>query len=560
MILSNLMVGRGDLPEAESVLRRAVELQPKSLPPLYLLASFYLQQRRLTDAETQFKRIQSLGSDNPQHRGVLAQFYWSTSRTEEAEREYKRILTADPKDKLNWQGLAQFYFAQNRRGEARQIVDRMLKEDPKDGGTLLLRGIMEAEDGKLPEGLKYLAEAKNILLSSPLPDFYQARAYLTDGRTELAKDSLNSALQRDPNYAPARVVLAALEVSGGKVEQAIQDLNKVLAQNPSAVEPNVLLSQAYALKGDFQLAENNLNQLMSLAPAKASGTVILRTLAWVKLRQGHDAEATQLAVRSLEAEPKSREGLLLLGQTYLSRKQADKGIQAVEDYVRKSADWGPGYEVLGSLALQAGKLDLALASFQNASQLDPRSTAALIGLGEVYGSRKQPDEGRENFQKVAALEPKNAFVQVRLGQFAEMKGDWSEAISAYKKAIELDPANSVAKNNLAWLYTEHAGNLDVALRLAQEARQAQPNDPSTSDTLGWIYVKKGFALTGEPFLEESVGKRPKGPVAHYHLGVAYFQLGQKTKAQSELQTALRLQPDFLGADEAKKILSDIRSN
>ena len=114
-----------------------------------------------------------------------------------------------------------------------------------------------------------------------------------------------------------------------------------------------------------------------------------------------------------------------------------------------------------------------------------------------------------------------------------------------------------AANNLAWNYAEHGGNLDVALSLAQQAKEQLPDDPNVSDTLGWIYYKKHAYLKAISMLEESVEKLGNHPVVRHHLGMAYFKSGETAKAKQELETALSLSDTFPGADEAKKTLKQL---
>ena len=79
-----------------------------------------------------------------------------------------------------------------------------------------------------------------------------------------------------------------------------------------------------------------------------------------------------------------------------------------------------------------------------------------------------------------------------LGFLLEIQGRFDEAQQQYQKALEFDPRTAAAANNLAWLYASRGGNLDVALQLAQAAKAGLPDSPEVSDTMGWIYLKKGL--------------------------------------------------------------------
>jgi tetratricopeptide (TPR) repeat protein len=385
-----------------------------------------------------------------------------------------------------------------------------------------------------------------------------ARSYLLQGKTELAKASLEKLLNIAPDFSPARMILAELELMSGETRVAIQTLNRAIEHKPTSVSPYILLSQAYTLQGEFSLAEENLNRLFDSKVSTVDQAVVFQTLAWVKFRQQHYADAIQLCNKSLKLAPLTPDGLRVLGLSYLGIKQPEQGLKAVEALVAKSDPWAAGQQVLGELALQANKLDIAEKAFHRELEINPQSTTALYGMAEVQQGRGQYDLAGASFERFAAAEPSNAPVQVKLGGLAEIKNDWGRAISHYETALKLNPNDAIAKNNLAWLYAEHGGSIAVALRLAQESRSALPKDPHVADTLGWLLVKIGSANSAVPYLRECIAAFPANPAYHYHLGMAYFNAGQSEQASHELQTALRLRDSFEGSDEAKKTLDTIK--
>jgi hypothetical protein len=59
-------------------------------------------------------------------------------------------------------------------------------------------------------------------------------------------------------------------------------------------------------------------------------------------------------------------------------------------------------------------------------------------------------------------------------------------------------------------------NVDVALTLAQSARQSTPNSPNTADTLAWAYYYKGTYA----FARDLLGGRGQGRPWKCHDGVS----------------------------------------
>ena len=84
-----------------------------------------------------------------------------------------------------------------------------------------------------------------------------------------------------------------------------------------------------------------------------------------------------------------------------------------------------------------------------------------------------------------------------------------------------------------------------------------PNDPSVADTLGWIYYKKNAYLLAAELLKEASEKLPENPVVQYHYGLALHKNGNSSLAKKTLESALKLNQNFQGADEARKVIKEL---
>jgi cytochrome c-type biogenesis protein CcmH/NrfG len=58
-------------------------------------------------------------------------------------------------------------------------------------------------------------------------------------------------------------------------------------------------------------------------------------------------------------------------------------------------------------------------------------------------------------------------------------------------------------------------------------------------------------------LKEAVEKLPKEPAVHYHYGMAQAKNNNSAEAKKALQTALKLNAAFDGADEARTTLEGL---
>jgi tetratricopeptide (TPR) repeat protein len=140
----------------------------------------------------------------------------------------------------------------------------------------------------------------------------------------------------------------------------------------------------------------------------------------------------------------------------------------------------------------------------------------------------------------------------------EAKGDIPKAQAAYEDALKIEPRFAVAANNLAYLYSEHGGDKERALQLAQTAKEADPDNPGISDTLGWVLYKRGVHQRALALLQESAAKLPDNPEVQYHLGMAEYKAGNKDAAKTALTRAVGSKTAFRGVDEARRTLAELK--
>jgi len=210
------------------------------------------------------------------------------------------------------------------------------------------------------------------------------------------------------------------------------------------------------------------------------------------------------------------------------------------------------------LAAQSVKMDLSLPELQARALHDSLDPAAYYNLGVGYMGKKKFPEAEARLAKVIEKNDKNVGAHLLMGLVLNSQGKLDAANNEYRKVLTLSPKNPLAANNLASNLADGGGNLDEALKFAQIAREAAPEDPSVGDTLGWIYYKKGLVDNAYPLISEAAGKLKKNASIRYHYGMVLAKKGKEKEAAAELKAALSLDPKFTGADEAKKTLEGLK--
>ena len=151
--------------------------------------------------------------------------------------------------------------------------------------------------------------------------------------------------------------------------------------------------------------------------------------------------------------------------------------------------------------------------------------------------------------------PNDAGAMAVLGLLEESRGNMRQGRGLLQESLcKSSRKQPVAANNLAYRMLENGENVDVALTLAQTARQAMPNSPSTADTLAWAYYYKGTYGFARDLLEDAIKTDPNNATMQYHLGMVYSKLSDKSSAAAHLKKAISLAPDSQAAKDARAAL------
>jgi uncharacterized protein HemY len=141
---------------------------------------------------------------------------------------------------------------------------------------------------------------------------------------------------------------------------------------------------------------------------------------------------------------------------------------------------------------------------------------------------------------------------------AEQQGKQDDARSLYERVLARYPAFLPAMRNLAILYAQHPGDDQKAYDLGLKARAAYPDDAELARTLGVLAYRRGDYARATQLLQESSQTLNKDGELLYYLGMAHYQLKQKSASKAELQRALGLNLGSSMAEDARKTLAELK--
>jgi tetratricopeptide (TPR) repeat protein len=554
LALGTLYLRQRQPDRAVEALERAVAREPKSVEAHVALGSFYTIRRDAGRAEEAFKRAAELAPPGSGARLRLVDFYLASRRPDEAKRLLAEMTKAAPDYLPAWRRQAELALSEQRYDDSLKAVAIIMKKSPQDLDGRVLRGRIHLAKRETTLAIQ---EFQEVLKREPklAPARFQlAQAYLQGGNVQQAKTELKEATSSAPSYVEATLELARLNIQSGATQLAIEDLAKLIQKEPQVVQAYILLGTAHMARREPKKAEEAYRRLVAVAPKDARGPDFV---GLTLVAQGKLAEARREFEASLTLAPGFVDPLAHLVRLDLREKKPEVALERVQRQIARVPQSAGLHQLLGRLHQTRRETPQAEAAYSKAIELEPQRIGPYFDLARLYASTGRLDQGLARAEEALKLNPKSQPVLMLVGMLSEAKRDYKRAMEAYEQLLAGNPRFAPAANNLAYRLSETGGDKERALQLAQTAKEAAPDDPQISDTLGWILHQRGVHQRAVVLLDEAATKLPDNAVVRYHLGMAQLAAGNKDAAKRELQEALKLQSGFPGADEARRALSQL---
>ena len=619
LLLGTIAYQLGQFNQAEQQLSIYCDKKPDNLQANKLLAATLLKLNQPGKAIEVLERSLPASSNDAQLLSMLGGAYLTIGKTEKGL-EYLEQASAMVPDSATLH--AQIAMGQLAHGDLEQAISGLqtaIDLDQGLGQADVMLALVYLRQKDYDNAFNTAAALSEKQPDNPIPLNLEGTALLGKGERKAATDAFEAALKLQPDFTPAQLNLAQIDLlenddaaaetrykkvlsydegnlrallalanlaeRAGNPEQTADWLKQARNHHPDDIEPAVALVNHY-LKQDEQ--QRALDLITGVAVAHPRDPAVLQTLAKVQLSAGKEKDALTTWRSLVEMTPKSPQVNYQLALMELNQKNYGAARSSVQQALALQSDYPAAQFTLGRLDIDAKNFDAALQIANSLKQAHPESGSGYELEGDVYTAQlkfKQASEAyvlaygkannaplaRKLFQSYLQADaadaayqvlrqwltedPEDTYSRTLLATSLQKAGSYQEAIKEYLKVLEYDPDNVSALNNVAWLYQE-AGNPEGVL-YAERAHDLAPDRPEITDTLGWLLVQNGDTNRGLVLLQEARIKAPHIPDIQYHMAVALYKSGRISEARKELDRLLRTGPSFPDRDNAQALRDQI---
>ncbi|MGA2882848.1 MAG: tetratricopeptide repeat protein [Bryobacteraceae bacterium] len=541
--LFRIDVAENRVQDAEDILTRKVNANPKENSYILQLAAFYAGAHRKPEMDRTLQRLLSNPGGSPTVRLEAGDFYTSIGDLADALVQYRAGSSSNKNDSLVYQNrIARVLLLQNNRQEGLKVLNQTLTQHPDDAEARALRAALlvgEPGAGKPGEGIQDL---RTLLEKNPndlFLKFVLARGLAESQNFPEARARLLEIVKLRPQFLEAHLLLADIAFRQQDMLETIQQSEAALEVDPENLRARMLRGSALLQQGNLDQAEAVLKSLSRQVPGSVD---VLLKLAYVSLGRRNYAEAEAAFNKILEAHPTEWRALAGLVDNDLAQNRPERASSRLEAELTRSKGSAAVRYLMATTALRSGKYNVAIENFRELANQTPNSIDPQIQLANVYQLKGDIHNAIVTLQNAAVLQPKDPRPGVLLPFLLESENRAQEAKQVARRALAARPKDAVAMNNLAYLLAETGDSLDEAVKLARDAVSQAPTNPVFLDTLGFVYLKRDQNDDALDIFGRLIRRYPNDPACAYHTGMAWYQKGDRARAKTLLSHALELRP------------------
>jgi tetratricopeptide (TPR) repeat protein len=247
-------------------------------------------------------------------------------------------------------------------------------------------------------------------------------------------------------------------------------------------------------------------------------------------QSGNLAEAERLYRQILAIDPRHADGLHLLGTIAHQVGRDDVAVELIAAAIAIDKRQAAYYCNLGTAQQALGKLDEAAGSYQRALAIKPDLAEAHLNLGTTLQAQGNLVEAAERFRRALALRPNLAEVHVNLGNILQAQGKLDEAAASQERALGLKPDLLEARYSLGSV-RQAQGRLDEAVTIYERALALKPD-------VAKVYSELGNTLQAQKKLDSAVACYEQALTLNPAFAEACYNLGNARQAQNKLDEAI----------------------
>ena len=389
----DLYLKQGEPTRAETVYRRALELDPECEAARVGLATSLRRQSKLDAAK---KELDPLLQETPPHPPAcveLAEIQVAQRQVRAAIATLEKLAEREPKMYDSRARLAALLINTRRLDAGVNVVETTLKESPRHVNSRLVLARAYADRGFHTKAMEQCDRILAVDSGNVQAQVVRGRLYRAKRQYDRAVAELKRALEAAPEHSAARLLLGDTYLTMNELDQAKECYQTVAEQYPKRPLPHMRLGLIQARKGLPEAAIVHYEEALRRAP---DSPVARNNIASLLLDLGTDPDrAYKLASDVRKRFPTFGMGADTYGWACYKRGEYLKAVESLL-FASRRLPRDPGVRYHHGMALyRVGELGKAKQELETALKLSPDfpgAAEARATLAKMAGEERKAED------------------------------------------------------------------------------------------------------------------------------------------------------------------------
>lgn len=259
-------MARGNLRQAETLLKSAASQQPNSAEVRYNLAELYTRQRDFRSALREMQDAVRLAPGRTEWIVELARTQVNAGQYEDALESLAKARSADTESADYHYLTGRAELGLTRFDKAETALKACLAKDAEHFWGNLATGVLLVSTDRRAMAREYLEKAHDLRPDSVDAAKHLAEFLANEGRYDDAMETLDKGIAQDNTDADLFLLKAQVLIRQRKHNEAVQVLESAVARNAQSLEAHRTLAWVYNQTGALARAKEECDEVLKMNP------------------------------------------------------------------------------------------------------------------------------------------------------------------------------------------------------------------------------------------------------------------------------------------------------
>jgi tetratricopeptide (TPR) repeat protein len=574
VILSDSLLGIGDVSAAREVMEKTAADYPNDIPIQIALARFYEKARLFALPEKTLRKIRDDFPKSSRPYVALMEFHMRQGRLDRAEetgaeaikkgltdkdlhhslfvlenrrknhkaalRHLESAVEMSPEDQDLWMLLGDYLLFLKMYPQAREAYERIGRKWPDSRHIQTRIAEVYMAEGRYDEALKYVEKILAKRTGDARAHLLRGLLWIREGNTEKARAEILRARELDPESAEGHYFYGLSFLKDQEYELSLPEILRAVEKDPDSSKARLALAYVYFKMGQFFLALDELDQILAAQPDNPRARA-LRATVRIRLK---DYEAAASDYRYMIQKGLSTPEIRFhLAETYKALGRLDDALKTVEEALTQDPDSLKGLEEKARIYVAQGAYEKAIDVCNSYLKNHPDDLQFGMLKSSILLKQDKYGMAEDLLTRLIKKYPQSYRPVMLMAKALRKQRKYKQALVYYQKAVDRDPKAIEAYMEMAEA-CNHAGQFDRAMDAYEVVLRLDGSYGPAVNDLAYLYADRNQNLDRALSLAlKAFELMPESPAVRDTLGWAYLKKGSVLLAKMHLGQAVRRSPE-----------------